>query len=90
MIATFNRFEIVMTKADAESASHQGKCDEDVKVLMKDKKFMRQFKKIDKDKIREELKEYGCWDDEELANEEDNLMRIIWIAAGNIVEEMRG
>jgi len=88
MYATFNRFEIKMTKEQAKSASHQGQCIEDVEALMENKKYMHQFKKIDKDDIRAELKEYGCWDDEELTDEIDNVMKITWIAAGNIVEEL--
>jgi hypothetical protein len=39
------------------------------------------------DKIREELREYGAWDDEELADDEQNWRRLVWIAANNIREE---
>ena len=34
-----------------------------------------------------ELKEFGAWDAEELANDGDNWERIVWIAAGNISED---
>ena len=89
MYATFNRFEIKMTKEQAKSASHRGRCDDDVEALLKEPTIARQFKKIDMSDIRAELKEYGCWTDEELANDEDSLNRILWIAAGNIVEESK-
>lgn len=48
----------------------------------------RQLDKIPADTIRAELSEYGAWDDDDLANDDDNLARIVWIAAGNIVDEL--
>jgi len=88
MYAPFNRFEIQMTRRQAESASHQGRCDDDVAFLLRDRKISRQLDKIGPDAIRQELSEYGAWDDGELANDDDNRARIVWIAAGNIVEEL--
>ena len=89
MYATFNRFELRMTKAQAESASHSGLCDADVEVLVRDKSIAKQLDSIGPDRIRAELGEYGAWDEEQLADDEDNRHRIVWIAAGDIVEEMR-
>ena len=86
MYAQFNRFELSMTKQQAHFASHQGQCDEDVQELLKNKAIIRQFKKIDPEAIKSELSEYGAWDDVELSNVADNQARILWIAAGNIVE----
>jgi hypothetical protein len=88
MLALFNRFELEMTRAQAESASHPGQCDDDVAALVKHPKIARQLRKLDRDKLRAELKEYGAWDDEQLADDAQNLQRIVWIAAGNIVEEL--
>lgn len=88
MYATFNRFEIELTKEQALNASHPGPCDQDVKALLSLPKVRRQLDKIPADKIREELKEYGAWDSEELADDQANRTRIIWIAAGNIREEL--
>ena len=87
MYAHFNRFSIQMTLKQAQSAYHQGNCEEDVKELLKNKKFRAQFKKIDLESISAELKEYGAWDEEELRDIEANLERITWIAAGNIIED---
>ncbi len=39
------------------------------------------------DAIREELSEYGAWDDEELADDEQNRHRIVWCAACNVAED---
>jgi len=89
MQAYFERFVIKITLKQAKSVSHQGQCDEDVKELLKDKIFLRQFKKIDSESIAAELQEYGAWDKEELKDIEANLERITWIAACNIVEEIK-
>lgn len=88
MIASFDRFEIEMTKAQAESCSHTGACDSDVLALSKLPKIARQFKKIDPLHIAEELKGYGAWDEEELKDTDQNVQRILWIAAGNIVDDV--
>ena len=34
------------------------------------------------DQIRTELREYGCWDDEELSDDEANRQRLLWIGCG--------
>lgn len=84
--ALFNRFEIEMPLQAIEDCHHQGACDDDVEF---------QEKKIDlshiaPDKIRSELKEYGAWDADELADEKTNRQRIIWLAAGNIQDDYEG
>jgi hypothetical protein len=89
MIAYFERFEIKMTLEQAKSVSHQGACDEDVKELLKNKKYLSQFKKIEPSKIIAELQEYGAWDLNELLDHEANLSRITWIAGGNIIEDYK-
>ena len=89
MFALFNRFELKMTLAQAESASHQGQCDEDVADLVELPAIRRQLDKIPADDIRAELKEYGAWDDEELADDDQNRHRLVWCAACNIKEESR-
>lgn len=81
------RIEIQLTLAEAQSMSHQGQCDEDVKAGSKQPKIARQLAKIDPAVLRSELKEYGAWNDEELSDHEQNLQRILWLAAGDIVEE---
>jgi len=89
MFASFNRFELQMTMAEAKGASHQGQCDEDVAALLATSKIRRQFAKIDPNAIRAELADYGAWDDEQLGDDAKNQLRILWIAAGNIVEEQK-
>lgn len=80
------RIEIEMTLAQAQSASHQGQCDVDVLALSNHRKIRAQLERIDPKALRDELREYGAWDDQELADHGQNLQRILWIAAGDIVE----
>lgn len=87
MYAQFNRFEIKMTLQQAKNVSHQGRCDSDVIELLKVPAIKNQLKKITPEDIRDVLKEYGAWEDEELKNHENNLERLIWLASCNISEE---
>jgi len=87
MYASFNHFEIEMTKRQAESVNHPGPCDNDVEILLQDKKIKRQLKKIPDDKLRTELKEMGI-DPENLQTRHNLEMYIVWIAGGNIIDEI--
>lgn len=89
MFFPFNRFWLQMTLQEARGASHQGRCDDDVADLVRQPKIRRQLDKIGPDKIRAELREYGAWDADELADDSANRARIVWIAAGNIADENR-
>jgi len=89
LTASFNSFEICMTLSQAESASHQGECQHDVQALLRDVDISEQFDDISADDIRKELSEHGAWDDEQLADDSANRERILWIAAGNIMEEWK-
>lgn len=89
MVAYFNRFSITMTKYEARVMSHRGQCYPDVAHYASLPKFKRQLAKIATEDLAKELKEYCCWDTEELANNEENQKRILWIAAGMIVEGVK-
>lgn len=83
------RIELTMTMKQAEGAHHQGSCDEDVAALARNPKIARQLAKIAPATLASVLREYGAWDAEQLADHDENLRRILWIAAGDIVEERR-
>ncbi len=86
MLAQFERFDISMSLKQAQSASHAGRCDEDVVALLKHPSIIKQLAAIAPAKLAAELKEYGAWEPHELADHEMNKNRIIWLAAGNINE----
>jgi hypothetical protein len=60
---------------------HQGACDVDVEEAA------RYFEVKDFEAIRENLKEFGAWDDSELADDEANLHRYLWTLSADIQEE---
>ena len=86
MCATFNRFDIQLTKAQALAASYSGDCTADVLALSQVPKVRHQLDRLDPDALRAELREYGAWSEEDLAEDEPNRQRILWIAAGDILE----
>ena len=83
------RIELQLSMRDAEIGSHQGQCDDDVRFLSKLPYIARQLAALNSDLLRRELKEYGAWNADELADHQQNLQRILWIACGDIVEESR-
>lgn len=82
-------FEIALSLDEARSASHQGQCDDDVRALGELPHIAAQLEAIDPAALAAELGEFGAWDAEELADHEENLQRVLWIAAGDIAEEAR-
>lgn len=65
-----------------------GPADNAITEMLKLPEVVAEMKGIDKDKLKLELQEYGVWPDKELSNHEDNITRILWIACGNIQEDM--
>lgn len=78
------RIELQMTMEQAESVSHSGECDEDVLELLKVPEIKAQLEKLNPETLISELKEYGAWNAEELADHAQNLQRILWLAGGDI------
>ena len=75
---------ISLTKQYAAKMSHAGQCDAEVLQAMKKPYIKKQLDALPVDKLAIELKEYGAWDEIELQDHNANLMRILWIAAGDI------
>ena len=89
MYALFNRFSLQMTRAQAESASRPGvDAADDVAALRRVPAIRRQLAKLAPVAVAAELREYGAWTDEELADHDANLTRLVWSAAGSIMDEL--
>ena len=82
--------DLRITLNDAKNCTHSGPCDADVKALMDKPYIKKQLKNLDTLFLKKELKEYGAWDEKELKNHEENLMRWVWISAGDIAENSKG
>ena len=59
-----------------------------MKIIAKKPYIERQFANIDNSKLIGELSEYGAWDNVELQDKQANIERIIWIACGDIKENL--
>lgn len=80
------QIEIALTVADAHAGSHPGPCDADIAALRTLPYIAEQLAELDPEILAGELREYGAWDDAELADHDANLSRILWLACGDIAE----
>lgn len=80
--------EFGMTAEQAKQCSHSGDCEADLQEVMKDPAIYSQLNTFSPKAIAKALEGYGAWDEVELADHEQNLIRFVWIAAGNIAEEL--
>ncbi len=81
--------EISMTLEQAQSCSHQGRCDEDVAALLRNPAITAQFDAMNPDDLREGLSEAGAWDEAEREDDHANRLRALWMAACDIRENNR-
>ena len=77
--------DLRLTKSQAEWGSHAGSCDAEIADLRSIPTIRRQLDAIAPEKLREELAEYGAWDERELADHQANLSRWLWISCGDII-----
>lgn len=79
------RIELNITKEQAASTFLPGQdCQGEVEAVMKSPALARQLKKLDPALVADELREYGAWDDEELKDHDQNLVRLVWVLCGDI------
>jgi hypothetical protein len=86
--ASSSHIELNITKAQARQGSHMGKCDADIADLCKVPAIKRQLDKLDPALVASELRDYGAWDEKELADHEANLGRLLWLACGGVNERL--
>ena len=80
-IIQFNFGELELPVEALEACHHQGRCDEDVEFWVDQIDWESQ--NMTPAQIRSELEEHGAWDETELADDDANRERILWIAAGD-------
>lgn len=56
-----------------------GRADEAIDSIVSDTKVKPYLNNIDKEALRNELKEYGAWTNEELQDHQENIKRYLWI-----------
>ena len=75
-----------LTLDEAESCSHPGNCQADVIDLILTDGISAQVETWDPETLRAELVESGAWDEEELADYEENIRRMVWLACCDVAE----
>jgi hypothetical protein len=80
------RLYLRITAEQASCAYHAGQCDADVRTLSGEEAIRSQLTALDPALVREELKRYAARDEGELADHGQNLQRLLWLAAADIVE----
>jgi hypothetical protein len=78
--------ELNITLNNAKKCFHSGDCELDVIELSKKASIKKQTKLIDKELLIKELSEYGAWNNEELQDHEQNIIRLLWLATADIAE----
>lgn len=81
------RIELEIELEDAHFTNHSGDCEQEVKQIMRFPYIKEQLSKIDAALLWQELREWGAWSEQELGDHKQNLMRIVWLAAGAISDE---
>lgn len=85
---SYGFIELTITKAQAHIGHHQGQCDRDIADLRRVPSIKKQLDRLDPDRVLEVLLDYGAWDKAELSDHDANLDRLLWIACGDIVENL--
>lgn len=84
---TYGDCNVTLTLDQAESASHAGQCDHDVCELSRVPSIAAALAAISPESAVRCLSGYGAWDAGELSDHDQNLQRILWLAAGDIIEQ---
>jgi hypothetical protein len=79
--------ELNITRKDAESMSHQGDCEQDVRALLP--KYRNQLRKKSLNDLRDGIIECGIERERvKKMDEEEVFIYVLWIASGDIVQEI--
>lgn len=81
------RIELKLSSNEANSVFTPGRdATPEVEDLINKPHIRKQLDKLKPKDVSDELSEYGAWDDDELADHEENLKRLLWIAGNDINE----
>jgi hypothetical protein len=69
-----------------EDCSHSGSCDYDVAMWLQREPVKTLIEALDSDAMRCALKGYGAWEPDELADDDANRARILWLACVDFSE----
>ena len=85
-ISSSGKLEFVIKEEDAAIIDHPGDALNDLRILRNNKEIEDQLQNFDPKIVKEELKEIGAWDNEELMDHNFNLTRLLWIICCDVNE----
>lgn len=88
MIYEGNYTELLLKKDDVMSGFHPGDCADDICAIAKESYISDQLNALDNEAVRKELTDYGSWSDSDLADHEENKRRLLWVACGDIFDNL--
>lgn len=81
------RIELTFHQEDITHVCHRGANDPYVEDVVRLPRVRDQLVKLDPELVRNTLREYGAWDDDELTDHVQNLHRLVWIALWDCKED---
>ena len=78
--------DIRITRQDAVKCSHSGDCESDIMELLQKPYIKKQVATLDREQLKKELSEYGAWNETELNDHNQNIIRWLWLSAADIIE----
>lgn len=79
--------ELGITMEDVKACSKAGQNNYPAVLVALEKPYLAvQVARLDKDKLRLEMKEYGAWDSDELDDHDENITRWVWCCCCEISE----
>lgn len=73
--------ELQLNTIDCAKINTSGPSDREVKELSNRPEIVEQLDKINNNIMAKVLDECGCWTDQQLTIREDNIQRLLWLAA---------
>lgn len=68
---------------------HSGQCAPGVAWIRANEPSVEaQLQMVNPEALKADLREYGCWDESELEDHDENLSRLLWLACGDLVDEL--
>ena len=74
--------EVVACSAPGQDAT------EAVDAALRNQYLASQVANFDPEKLKDELRGYGAWDEKELEDHEENIRRLIWVASSQLRDEL--
>lgn len=84
--AVYDYLTLHMRLDDADILASPGNHTNDAKEIVKKPYIQAQFRNLDPNAIRLHLKNFGAWDSEQLKDDYENQLRLVWTAGCDIIE----